>query len=89
MKLVRGNFLLFEKRKFKLTVAFNPLKIKEIIQEPIKTLKPVLDIDYSNDKTEDKAHYVYLLGLEILLREIQEQEEAINQKKLINPSKKK
>jgi len=90
MKLIKGNFVLFESRKFKFLVNFNRLKLKQIMEEPSKTLVPVIDIDLSNDSLEDKAHYVYLLGLEILLREVQETQPALQeQKKLINPSKRK
>ena len=91
MKLIKGNFVLFESRKFKFLVNFNRLKLKQIMEEPSKTLMPVVDIDLSNDSLEDKAHYVYLLGLEILLREVQDVQTppSQDQKKLINPSKKK
>lgn len=90
MKLIKGNFVLFESRKFKFLVNFNRLKLKQIMEEPSKTLRPVFDIDFSKDKEEDKAHYIYLLGLEILLREVQETQSAPqDQKKLVNPSKRK
>lgn len=90
MKLIKGNFVLFEKRRFKFLVNFNSPKLKQIIEEPSKTLSPVFDIDLSNDSLEDKAHYIYLLGLEILLREVQETQSAPqDQKKLVNPSKRK
>jgi hypothetical protein len=90
MKLIKGNFVLFESRKFKFLVNFNRPKLKQIIEEPSRTLMPVVDVDLSNDPSEDKAHYFYLLGLEVLLREIQEtQPEPQEQKKLINPSKRK
>ena len=91
MKLIKGNFVLFESRKFKFLVNFNRPKLKQIIEEPSRTLMPVVDVDLSNDPSEDKAHYVYLLGLEILLREMQDFQTppAQDQKELNNPSKKK